>query len=147
MADVASSSIMALWKLGGFEWDMVHVRNFVRQNIRYALMAHRKTFLAADLDDDNEFHNLCGSVWPTQEQHVEAQLALRLLIHLEPRERQALLILGDGGSPLDVADELRTDAVGAVMLIKRARRKIQEVLSTDRIADCEGDFVSHRRVA
>lgn len=130
MADVASNVIFALWRIGGFEWDMAHIRNFTLLAIRRALWVKRATFLASeavgfDDEDGDAFERLCGRVPPAQETYVEAQMALRLLVHLEPRERLALLILADGGSPLDVAEELETDAIGAMLLIKSARRKIQ----------------------
>lgn len=132
MDDVASKCLVNLWRIGGFEWDMLHVRNFVRREIRWQLWADRKSnvLCVTDLteqDPTSYFEALGGSSWGDQEDCVEVWMAMRLMRVLEPRERLAILILGDGGSPLDVANELDTDPVGAMLLIKRARRKIRDV--------------------
>lgn len=133
MADVASKCLEGLWKLGGFEWDMQHIRNFVRREIRRQIWADRRSFTqcVTDLtaeDAGEYFESLGASEWGDQERVVAAHMARRLLVGLEPRERLAILILADGGSPLDVAEELETDPVGAMALIKRARRKMRECL-------------------
>lgn len=134
MDDVASKCIFNLWKIGGFEWDMQHIRNFVRREIRWQLWADRQsvTQCVSDLaeeEPDEYFAILGASEWGNQEASVAAYMARRLMVGLEPRERLAILILADGGSPLDVAEELETDPVGAMTLIKRARRKMRECLN------------------
>jgi len=131
MDKVQSGIIFALWTQGGFDWDWPHIRNFVNQNIRWSFKFYRKTALACeveDLDDEDSLDKLYGKAGPTQETYVEAQMALRLLRFVDPKERLALLILADGGSPLDVADELGCDAIGAMLLIRRGREKIRAVV-------------------
>lgn len=133
MDDVASKCLVNLWKIGGFEWDMLHIKNFVRREIRWQLWADAKspTRCVSDLTEEDPtsyFEELCGSKWGEQENVVEAWFARRLMVVLEPRERLAVLILADGGSPLDVANELGTDPVGAMLLIKRARRKARDAV-------------------
>lgn len=133
MDAVASKCLFNLWRLGGFEWDMAHIRNFVLREIRRAKWGARRsaTQCVTDLTEEDPiayFEALGASRWGNQETVVAAWMASRLLEILEPRERLAILILADGGNPLDVANEMETDPVGAMLLIRRARRRMRDHL-------------------
>lgn len=131
--DLASDIIMKLWQNGGFAWELDRIRAYVAAHVRYVWITHisRKTKNASEFGDDDDFdifnHAPAASTQPTQETFVMAGEALRLAYALPNNQRDCLLILADGGSPLDVAVEMGIEPWAAIHLIKEARANIHRV--------------------
>lgn len=62
-------------------------------------------------------------------QHLtfDAHVALSLAMALPDQQRDGLLILAGGGSPIDVATELKITPWEAIRLIKEARENVHRV--------------------
>lgn len=128
MDDVQSDIIFQLWSNGGFEWDGHQVRRYVGGAIRNALRkaGAAKAVLESQIgDDDSNALSRLVKVRPHQHTHLLAKEALAILKTIEPDQAKALLILGDGGTPLEVAEEMQLDPWAAVRKIREARAAVR----------------------
>jgi DNA-directed RNA polymerase specialized sigma24 family protein len=135
--DLVSDILLELLDAGGFAWDEEDVRAFcfkrsffmVRQYLgRRERSACEFTDEHPDADGGSYVSQLMGGRTPAR-QHTQAYAAqmLTFLDALPEQHRKALLVLCDGGNPIDVADELDVDPPMAIAIIKEARRYIHEV--------------------
>lgn len=133
--DICSDLILELWE-DTSPLDFDHIRGRVRSSIRWAFVRrrsrHRKTLFFCDMpadleNDEGDLRILSLAVSGGQEIHMEALYALDLVEVLPKNERDSLMILADGGNPLDVAAEMGIEPWDAIRLIRRARGYVHRV--------------------
>lgn len=138
--DLASDLIERVWSAHGFGWDLGSIKAYVRSAIRTEMIKvnGNKTLAASQFGDAEGFDmgegpglDLLAFVghreYPRQDKVIEAHEALALVASLPDNQRECLLILADGGSPLDVARDMEMEPWAAVRLIKEARVNIHRV--------------------
>jgi DNA-directed RNA polymerase specialized sigma24 family protein len=136
--DLASDIIERLWASGGFAWETNEIKAYVNTAVRRRAseIFKRKTvseWVVGENGDDLSLFDVRRFVTPPhQETHVEAILAMALVRALPEQQMRALLILGGGGNPIEVASELGLEPWAAIRLIKEARANIYRV---DRVED------------
>lgn len=133
--NLASEIVAKLWLAGGFHWELDRVRAFAGGCVRNMIreMQRSKTKAFADFETEEGFNPIELAMVSLDDPHRSALAteALAMLKHLPNEQRDALAILVDGGSPIDVAIEMKIDIRAAVQLVKDARRNIHLVANDD----------------
>lgn len=137
--DLASDVLAKLWRDGGFAWTLSEVRGYATASVHNLLRQMRasKTKAFADHeiqgDEGETFLPFELKMVAAGDPYTSAVVAeaFALLRHLPKPQAQALGILCDGGSPIDVAVEMKMDLRDAILLIKEAQRNIHLVANDD----------------
>lgn len=134
--DVASDIIERMWRLDYFGWEISRVRAYARKTARGKRAHHfnRHTRSESEFGSDDAarggfsiLERIQGSTPPMQHLTFDAHVALSLAMALPDQQRDGLLILAGGGSPIDVATELKITPWEAIRLIKEARENVHRV--------------------
>jgi hypothetical protein len=136
--DFASDIILELFNAGGFSWEAEEIEDFCRRKTAFMVRRYvgRRERSECEFTSDGgeplSILALVGATPAIQELVIDARRAWGLLAAIPRRQRRALEILCGGGTPIDVAEEMRLPAWEAIWLIKEAREYVRRV---DPIAD------------
>lgn len=140
--DLVSDIILELLDAGGFSWPEDDIKDFCRKRSQWMVERYKgrreisecqmfKENNSIDaIGDEGEFGALAavsGTYPPRQHLEAYASQMKACLDALPDQQRRALLILCDGGNPVEVAEELEVTPWLAITIIKEGRRYIHEV--------------------
>jgi len=136
---VASDCLLALFEVGGLRWQEDEIIRFCRKFVSKALVkfSYKREiseceFLVLDKDGVviKEFLP-AHTVLPTQELHVDASMAMRSYNMLPDVDKRVLAILIDGGTPIDICQEMGLEPWAAIEALKTARSNARRVGNWD----------------
>ena len=128
-SEESGAVLTALWERGGFDWEAERIESFTWRFMRNAQLSESQRLtkhspIAESLEYGEEGWVLPDGHHSSPEVCAQASEARGLLLLLPTRSREALEILIDGGSPLDVATEFGVTPWEAVEIIKQARYEV-----------------------
>jgi DNA-binding CsgD family transcriptional regulator len=123
--DISGDVLWSLYQKRGFLWEDWRIEAFAIACVSRAGKGERRVFeveTGASADQDPcDYRSLLHSRIVDPETAVEASFAMERVLRLPDRQREAILILADGGSPLDIASEFGIKPWDALALISEAR--------------------------
>lgn len=137
--DVVSDILLELLDAGGFDWTEEEVRSFCFKRSHFMVRAYlaEREVSACELSKDSNYSDFDGGSYADQfikgiyppRQHLQAYAnqMRKCLFALPDHQKKALLILCDGGNPIDVSEELGVTPALAITIIREARRFVHMV--------------------